>query len=284
MKQREVLDHLRLIEPPNRRDEQADHGEADRSEAVEQDEGRYADLLGRRYGDQLDARAERYIAGITGGAERMRGLIDDLLAYSRAGRRELDMKPVDMGTLLDGVRADLTVAIREAKAEVVVEDELPTVVADQSQIRMVLRNLLANAIKFHGEDPPLSRAVEFYSALATLSESGMQEARTKLGALAGRTPNDQQLQLAYAQMLTYGLDTRAEGIERLQRLAQQAPGPREILAMATAARELTGALATLDPPAAAHATTTASRPLAGDTAAPSAGAGGEGTRTGRAGQ
>ncbi len=116
--------------------------------------GGYADLLGRRYGDQLDARAERYLSGITGGAERMRGLIDDLLAYSRAGRRELDMKPVDMGTLLDGVRADLTVAIREAKAEVVVEGELPTVVADQSQIRMVLQNLLANAIKFRGEDTP----------------------------------------------------------------------------------------------------------------------------------
>ena len=116
--------------------------------------GGYADLLGRRYGDQLDERAERYISGITGGAERMRGLIDDLLAYSRAGRRDLDMRPVDMAVLLEGVRADLTVAIREAGADVRVDGELPTVVADQSQIRMVLQNLLANAIKFRGEDPP----------------------------------------------------------------------------------------------------------------------------------
>ncbi|MFZ4409954.1 MAG: cellulose synthase subunit BcsC-related outer membrane protein, partial [Paracraurococcus sp.] len=74
---------------------------------------------------------------------------------------------------------------------------------------------------FRGEEPPPSRAVEFYSVLATLSDSGMQEARSKLGVLARRSPNDQPMQLAYAQMLTYGMDTRSEGIERLQRLAQQ---------------------------------------------------------------
>jgi light-regulated signal transduction histidine kinase (bacteriophytochrome) len=116
--------------------------------------GGYADLLGRRYGDQLDERATRYIDGITSGAERMRGLIDDLLAYSRAGRRELDMRPIDMDDVLEGVRQDLRVAIREAEATVVADGDLPTVTVDQGQIRTVLQNLVANAIKFRGEAPP----------------------------------------------------------------------------------------------------------------------------------
>jgi signal transduction histidine kinase len=113
----------------------------------------YADLLSRKYAGELDERADGYIAGITDGSERMRQLIDDLLAYSRAGRRELDMQPVDMGRLVATVTGDLAVALREADAEVHA-DGLPTVTADPSQMRIVLQNLMANAVKFHSPDRP----------------------------------------------------------------------------------------------------------------------------------
>jgi signal transduction histidine kinase len=111
----------------------------------------YADLLSRKYADELDERADRYIAGITDGSERMRALIDDLLAYSRAGRRELDFGPVDLNQLLAEVRGDLSVAVGEAEAEVV-SDGLPTVTGDASQLRIVLQNLVANAVKFRAPD------------------------------------------------------------------------------------------------------------------------------------
>jgi signal transduction histidine kinase len=111
----------------------------------------YADLLSRKYADELDERADRYIAGITDGSERMRALIDDLLAYSRAGRRDLEFRPVDLDELLAAVRGDLSVAIGEAGAEVVSRG-LPTVRGDASQLRIVLQNLVANAVKFHAPD------------------------------------------------------------------------------------------------------------------------------------
>ncbi|HEY2636176.1 MAG TPA: CHASE3 domain-containing protein [Solirubrobacteraceae bacterium] len=111
----------------------------------------YADLLSRKYSGELDERADRYILGITDGSERMRRLIDDLLAYSRAGRRELDMRRVDIGQLVDTVRGDLSVAINEAHAEIV-HDGLPTVTGDAAQLRIVLQNLIANAVKFRSPD------------------------------------------------------------------------------------------------------------------------------------
>src|SRR4051794_3810353 len=115
--------------------------------------GGYADLLTRRHADELDPRARRYLDGITAGAERMRGLIDDLLAYSRVGRRELDKRPVDMQALVASVCDDLSMAIEESGAQVVAH-HLPTVTGDLNQLRMVVQNLVANAIKFRGEAPP----------------------------------------------------------------------------------------------------------------------------------
>jgi signal transduction histidine kinase len=111
----------------------------------------YADLLSRRYGGEMDERADRYIDGITEGSERMRQLIDDLLAYSRAGRRELDIGPVELGDVVADVRRDLALAIEESEAEIVA-DGLPTVRADAAQLRMLLRNLVANAVKFRSPE------------------------------------------------------------------------------------------------------------------------------------
>jgi signal transduction histidine kinase len=113
----------------------------------------YADLLSRRYRGEMDGRADRYIAGITDGSERMRQLIDDLLAYSRAGRRELDIGPVELGEMVADVQRDLGPAIEDAHAEVVADD-LPSVRADAGQLRLILQNLIANAVKFRDPERP----------------------------------------------------------------------------------------------------------------------------------
>jgi PAS domain S-box-containing protein len=113
----------------------------------------FVDLLARRYEGQLDEEADRFIAFTVSGVERMQALIDDILAYSKAGRAELRLADVDTGELVEGVLADLDGLIEERGARVEVAD-LPTVWAEPVLLRQVFQNLIGNAIRFADEDAP----------------------------------------------------------------------------------------------------------------------------------
>jgi signal transduction histidine kinase len=113
----------------------------------------YMQLLAQHSQAQLDAQAQEYMGYAVEGAERMRTLIDDLLAYSRVGTRGKPLNPTDSATLLHQALQNLQVQVTETGA-VVTSDSLPTVCVDQSQLGMLWQNLLSNAIKFHGPEPP----------------------------------------------------------------------------------------------------------------------------------
>lgn len=110
-------------------------------------------LLQKRYGGQLDERADEFIRHAVEGASRMQTLINDLLVFSRVGTRGQPFRPVDMAGVLADAQANLTVAIRESKA-LISCDTLPTVIADRTQMIQLFQNLIANAIKFRGERVP----------------------------------------------------------------------------------------------------------------------------------
>jgi light-regulated signal transduction histidine kinase (bacteriophytochrome) len=113
----------------------------------------YLQLLERRYKGQLDERADKYIGYAVGASERMKQLINDLLTYSRVGRKERAFADVDLERLLTEVRADLGVAIEESGA-VISHGRLPTVRGEPRQLHQLLLNLVGNAIKFRRDDPP----------------------------------------------------------------------------------------------------------------------------------
>jgi light-regulated signal transduction histidine kinase (bacteriophytochrome) len=113
----------------------------------------YTQLLGRRYRGKLDPDADEFIGYAVDGATRMQRLIEDLLAFSRVGTRGKELAPVDCQDALDRALANLATAIEETGA-VITHDPLPTVLGDDGQLGQVFQNLVANAIRFRGEEPP----------------------------------------------------------------------------------------------------------------------------------
>jgi signal transduction histidine kinase len=113
----------------------------------------FCQLLQRRYGGQLDEKADQYIEYAVDGAKRMQLLINDLLAFSRVGRVEQERVPIGAAELLAQAQANLATAIRRARAEIEAGD-LPVVMAEPTLLTAVFQNLISNAIKFHGERSP----------------------------------------------------------------------------------------------------------------------------------
>ncbi len=113
----------------------------------------YCQLLQRLYKGKLDDEADEFISTIVEGAARMQTLIRDLLEFSRVGRRGNLSGETRLSEVLDDAVSDLRAAIEESGA-VVTHDALPVVRGDPSQLRRLVQNLLANAIKFRGEQPP----------------------------------------------------------------------------------------------------------------------------------
>ena len=113
----------------------------------------YTQLLAQRYEGQLDEKAHKYISYAVDGAVRMQGLINDLLAYSRVNTRGKNFEPVDSHAALGAALRNLSVAIEENRA-IVINDDLPIVRADATQLSQVFQNLISNSIKFRGADLP----------------------------------------------------------------------------------------------------------------------------------
>jgi PAS domain S-box-containing protein len=113
----------------------------------------YVQLLASRYKDKLDKDANEFIHFAVDGSNRMRNLISSLLAYSRVNRvKAFDW--MDLNKVLDEVLSDLSGAISENNARVIRKD-LPVIYGDAVLIGQLFQNLIANAIKFRGEEAPM---------------------------------------------------------------------------------------------------------------------------------
>ena len=113
----------------------------------------YLQLLERRYGGELDDDADEFIGYAVDGADRMREMINGLLAYSRVGRYDEQFEELDANAVVETALSNLEVAVEESDAVVEVDD-LPTVVGDHRQPTQLFQNLVSNAIKYAGDGPP----------------------------------------------------------------------------------------------------------------------------------
>ena len=113
----------------------------------------YLQLLNEKQQGKLEPQTEEFLRFASEGAHRMQALIKDLLAYSRVDLRGGSFSETNIEQGLKAAMANLTVAIDESRATIT-HDALPTLRADPIQITQVFQNLIGNAIKFRGTQPP----------------------------------------------------------------------------------------------------------------------------------
>jgi PAS domain S-box-containing protein len=113
----------------------------------------YTQLLAKRYKGRLDSDADEFIGFAVDGCNRMQGLIQDLLAYSRAGTNPKPLREISGEEALDEALTNLRAMIEESGA-VVTHDPLPELRTDDRQFAQVFQNLVGNAIKYRSTEIP----------------------------------------------------------------------------------------------------------------------------------
>jgi len=142
----------------------------------------YLTLLERRYGDDLDGDAIEFIEFAVDGADRMRNMIQALLAYSRVDTRGQAFEAVDISELFERVTDSLSVKIAETDATVSAPTTEATVMGDQSQLAQLFQNLVDNGIKYNTGTPNVDVTISHLDEQVTVDITddgiGMDPAQT----------------------------------------------------------------------------------------------------------
>ncbi|HSM14696.1 MAG TPA: ATP-binding protein [Thermoanaerobaculia bacterium] len=114
---------------------------------------RYLDLLDRDAGSKLGREPRGALDQARQSATRLEGMVDAVLRLARIESHGEGFEPVELGELLERVLERLSAEIVELGARIE-SGPLPQVVADETQIEQLFQNLVENALKFRGEEPP----------------------------------------------------------------------------------------------------------------------------------
>ncbi|MBI5030857.1 MAG: transporter substrate-binding domain-containing protein [Chloroflexi bacterium] len=107
----------------------------------------FLELLKRKIATSLDEESHHYMSNISNAAKRMGTLVDDLLSFSRMGRHEISKMQVDLASLSQEVIQESEADCQDRTIDWCI-DSLPVVSGDRAMLRIVLVNLVSNALKF----------------------------------------------------------------------------------------------------------------------------------------
>jgi PAS domain S-box-containing protein len=107
----------------------------------------FAEILTKKYSDQLSDDARKHLNTITSSAKRMGTLIDDLLSFSRTGRAEMKKSTLNMNQVIEDALVQIKPLLTDRKIEWKISS-LPEANGDYNLLRLVWINLLDNAVKY----------------------------------------------------------------------------------------------------------------------------------------
>lgn len=117
----------------------------------------YCQLLREKEYERSDKETRKYLNFIVDSSLRMKALIKDLLDYSRVGKKDKPFEKVNIQKILQEVISDSRLRIKETNAKIIIENEMPEVIAVRFRIRQLFHNLISNSLKFKGKEDPVIR-------------------------------------------------------------------------------------------------------------------------------
>ena len=146
----------------------------------------FGDRLQVKYAEELGEQGQDYLRRMRNAAERMQGLIRDLLIYSRITTKVQPFVSTNLNVIVQEVLSDLETRIEQTSGQICV-GELPTIEADPLQMRQLFQNTIGNALKFHR--PEVAPIIKISQLLASDSESMVRALRDAYPKSVGASRN-----------------------------------------------------------------------------------------------
>jgi signal transduction histidine kinase len=139
--------------------------------------GSFISLIQRRYGKDLPAEANEYMAYVTGGVQKMNHLLEDLLQYSTLtmNGKEIIREQVKLDEIVREITQNLQSAIQNKEATIIFPDNMPFVFMSRLHATQLLQNLISNALKFVEKQPLIKVETQENDAnvLVTIEDNGI---------------------------------------------------------------------------------------------------------------
>ena len=114
----------------------------------------YLEMVRAEFGDTMDETAVSWIDNAIASLERMRKLVQDILAFARTGNRDITPEPVRLDDAVALAAAEVASLVEERSATLHLTPDLPTVLGREDHLVTVLGELLSNAVRFVPEGTP----------------------------------------------------------------------------------------------------------------------------------
>jgi len=112
----------------------------------------FAELLDDKYSPQLDERGKKYCRQIKLAAEQIEAFTRDINEYIVSKKVALNLKKADIEKVISRIKNEFSPILKQRQIQFIIPQKIPEVVADESAVTRVFKNLIDNALKHGGED------------------------------------------------------------------------------------------------------------------------------------
>ena len=137
----------------------------------------FSQILAKRHNSSLNEEGSQYMGYIVESSIRMEQLINDLLSYSRLGRKSLEIHSISFEKILDGIYSDFEKQLKDVNGKLIIPQKLPHIHSDETLIRQIFTNLIDNAINYRRTDTKLEITIGFEETnqgyLIRISDNGI---------------------------------------------------------------------------------------------------------------
>lgn len=111
-----------------------------------------SELLIARHSADMTPKGKEYMNQISATAERMNHLITDLLSYAQLNAKSVTFGNVDLNDVVTNVISDLSSTIEQNEGQIIMQDRLPFIQADATQMYQLFQNIIANGLKYRRKE------------------------------------------------------------------------------------------------------------------------------------